>query len=146
MYTTDNGNTMRTIVKRWDGERATFEDVITNYDPLDWHTAGLSKTATGYGTKIETPYTVNYEGRRRIYADIKGNVASTYIMVNNKKVFMAKRRNARQWRRAIQIRRRDPQGRSHTPPANAEGADRKLAIVQTLTRASPPPRQAHGSD
>lgn len=59
----------------------------TNYRPLDWQVMGLQKTASGYGTKIPTSYTVNYQGReRRIYVDIYGNSGHTYIIVNKEKI------------------------------------------------------------
>lgn len=61
--------------------------LITNYRPLDWQRRGLQKTATGYGTKIPTLHTVNFQGReRRIYVDICGNTGHTYIIVNKEKV------------------------------------------------------------
>ena len=63
-------------------------DCLTlNYQPLDWQRRGLSKTASGYGTKIPTIYTVDYMGRtRRVYSDIESNVGRTYIIVNGEKV------------------------------------------------------------
>ena len=61
----------------------------TNYRPLAWQVAGLQKTASGYGTKIPTRYTVRYLFKeRRIYADYYSNVAATYIIVNGEKVFV----------------------------------------------------------
>ena len=63
--------------------------IATNYRPLAWQVAGLQKTASGYGTKLLTCYTVNYQGKeRRIYADCCSNVAATYIIVNSEKVFV----------------------------------------------------------
>lgn len=63
--------------------------LAARYCPLAWQVAGLQKTASGYGTKIPTRYTVRYQGKqRRIYADCCSNVASTYIIVNGKKVFV----------------------------------------------------------
>ena len=60
-----------------------------NYRPLAWQVAGLQKTASGYGTKLPTCYTVKYQGKeRRIYADCYGNVAATYIIVNGLKVYV----------------------------------------------------------
>lgn len=57
------------------------------YCPLDWQREGLSKTATGYGTKIPTTYVLDYMGRaRRIYTDIYSNVGRSYIIVNKQKV------------------------------------------------------------
>lgn len=63
--------------------------LAARYRPLAWQVAGLQKTASGYGTKIPTRYTVTYQGKvRRIYADCCSNVASTYIIVNSEKVFV----------------------------------------------------------
>lgn len=57
------------------------------YCPLDWQRRGLSKTASGYGTKIPTTYVLNYQGRdRRIYVDQYSNAGHTYIIVNKQKV------------------------------------------------------------
>lgn len=61
----------------------------TIYRPLAWQVAGLQKTASGYGNKIPTRYTVKYQGKeRRIYSDCHSNVAATYIIVNGQKVYV----------------------------------------------------------
>jgi hypothetical protein len=63
--------------------------LAAHYRPLAWQVAGLQKTASGYGTKIPTRYTVTFQGKeRRIYADYYSNVAATYIIVNGEKVFV----------------------------------------------------------
>ena len=63
--------------------------LAARYRPLPWQVAGLQKTASGYGIKIPTRYTVTYQGKeRRIYADCCSNVASTYIIVNGQKVYV----------------------------------------------------------
>lgn len=55
--------------------------------PLWWHERGLQKTASGYGTKIETSHKVNYLGRdRRVYADCYGNNAHCYIIMKGEKI------------------------------------------------------------
>ena len=55
--------------------------------PLWWHSAGLQKTASGYGTKIETRNKVHFEGRdRRVYCDVYSNAGSCYILVKGKKI------------------------------------------------------------
>lgn len=55
--------------------------------PLWWHTAGLSKTRSGYGTKIETRHKVNYLGKdRRVYINIYSNSGSCYVMVKGEKI------------------------------------------------------------
>ena len=63
--------------------------LAAHYRPLAWQVAGLQKTASGYGTKIPTRYTVRYQGKeRRIYADCYSNLAATYIKKKKKKVFV----------------------------------------------------------
>lgn len=63
--------------------------LAARYRPLAWQVAGLQKTASGYGTKLPTRYTVTFQGReRRIYADCYSNVAATYIIVNGQKVYV----------------------------------------------------------
>ena len=63
--------------------------LAVRYRPLAWQVAAMQKTASGYGTKIPTRYTVTYQGReRRIYADCCSNVAATYIIVNGQKVYV----------------------------------------------------------
>lgn len=55
--------------------------------PLWWHGKGLSKTASGYGKKIETSHKVNYKGRlRRVYCDVYSNAGSYYIIVKGEKI------------------------------------------------------------
>lgn len=50
---------------------------------LPHHKAGLSYTATGYGSKIPTPYLVLAEGRwRRVYSRCYSNVQSNFIIIN----------------------------------------------------------------
>ena len=63
--------------------------LAARYRPLAWQVAGLQKTASGYGTKIPTLYTVTFQGRdHRIYVDCCSNVALTYIIVNGEKVYV----------------------------------------------------------
>lgn len=57
--------------------------------PLWWHRGGLQQTATGYGSKLTTPYKIPYNGRLyRIYAICYSNVASHYITVMGQKLFL----------------------------------------------------------
>lgn len=47
---------------------------------MDHHKRGLMFTATGYGSKIPTPYMVNYRGKhRRVYCMIYSNSGTLYI-------------------------------------------------------------------
>ena len=55
--------------------------------PLWWHERGLQKTASGYGTKIETRNKVKYKGRlRRVYCDVYSNSDYCYIIVKGEKI------------------------------------------------------------
>lgn len=56
---------------------------------LPWQRAGLSYTASGYGVKIPTRYTVKYAGRvRRVYCTICSNVGSLFVVVKGRKEFI----------------------------------------------------------
>jgi hypothetical protein len=49
--------------------------------PLWWQKRGLSKTSTGYGTKIETSRKLSFCGRLyRVYCDIYSNCGTCYII------------------------------------------------------------------
>lgn len=56
--------------------------------PLEWQLHGLQQTASGYGSKLTTRYTVNCaDGRvRRVYARCYSNTAWFYIIVKGLKV------------------------------------------------------------
>ena len=57
--------------------------------PLWWHDAGLSETASGYGTKLTTRYKHKHNGRLyRVYATCISNVASYWILAKGKKIFI----------------------------------------------------------
>lgn len=57
------------------------------YEPTEWQRNGLQQTASGYGSKLVTPYKVNYQGRnRRIYAKCFSNVATLFITLNGQSV------------------------------------------------------------
>ena len=77
---------MKTVIIGNDYDARFIEATLIDA-PLWWHTAGKQKTASGYGTKIETSHKVNYKGRdRRVYADQYSNSAYTYIFVKGEKV------------------------------------------------------------
>ena len=71
-----------------------LESLITNplvfkTKLLSWQAAGLSYTASGYGTKIPTNQMVQAFGRwYRVYADCYSNVASCYIVRNGGKLYV----------------------------------------------------------
>lgn len=53
------------------------------FKPLALHKLGLQQTASGYGSKLVTPYLASVAGRfRRVYAICYSNVASYYVIVN----------------------------------------------------------------
>jgi hypothetical protein len=50
------------------------------HEPLWWHTAGLTQTATGYGKKITTPYKVPIGKRKyRVYLTQHSNAGTLWI-------------------------------------------------------------------
>jgi len=67
---------------RKDGTKDTFWgcEVDIKESPLPWQEAGLSYTASGYGSRIPTRYVVRFNGRwRRVYCCIYSNVGMLYI-------------------------------------------------------------------
>ncbi len=57
--------------------------------PLWWHKRGLSKTASGYGGKIESSYKISFEGRLyRIYHTCYGNASSAWFTSKGRKVYV----------------------------------------------------------
>ena len=50
--------------------------------PMPWHTAGLTYTRSGYGSKIPTPHMVKLPGGkrwRRVYVSIWSNSGTAYV-------------------------------------------------------------------
>lgn len=79
---------MQTVMINQAGYASDFHAVI--YAPLEWQRQGLTKTRSGYGTKIPTTKMIKFEGRnRRIYVDQYGNAGSTYIIVKGEKVHVS---------------------------------------------------------
>jgi hypothetical protein len=61
----------------------------TKTDYLPWQELGLTKTATGYGKKIETTQKIKYGGKwYRIYCDIYSNIGVCYILPKGQKVYV----------------------------------------------------------
>jgi hypothetical protein len=74
---------------RYQMDKIWLDEVEVIEKPLRWHNLGLPKTRTGYGTKIETTKMVRFNNRNyRIYADCYSNVATCYILVKGKKVYV----------------------------------------------------------
>lgn len=54
---------------------------------LWYHNAGLSQTASGYGSKLKTQYKLKHNGRYyRVYCAIYSNVGRLYIVSKNQKL------------------------------------------------------------
>ena len=63
--------------------------VESTYSPLWWHERGLSYTATGYGAKIPTAYTVKYNGKtRRVYCTVYSNSGTCWVIINGQKIIV----------------------------------------------------------
>ena len=58
--------------------------------PLDWQRQGLQQTASGYGSRLTTRYMLTTpDGRqRRVYAICYSNVASYYVFVRGRVVYL----------------------------------------------------------
>lgn len=55
--------------------------------PLWFHTRGLMQTATGYGSKLKTPYKVRHNGKlKRVYYACYSNVSALYILQGKEKL------------------------------------------------------------
>lgn len=73
--------------KREDGSFDTFwtVEVPVKDDPLPHHIAGLSYTATGYGSRIPTRQKVLLNGKwRRVYCRIYSNIGTCYLLSADK--------------------------------------------------------------
>ena len=62
--------------------------------PLWYHDAGLSQTASGYGSKLTTRYRILYRGAdgrrrwRRVYVSVFSNVGTAYIIDNGERLVL----------------------------------------------------------
>ncbi len=58
--------------------------------PLRHHKIGRTYTASGYGLKLPTRYMLSVNGGRyrRVYATCVSNVASYWVVVSGKKVYL----------------------------------------------------------
>lgn len=65
-----------------DGGKDCFltRSVDVKIDELEWQKRGLSFTASGYGSRIPTPYKIKVDGVwRRVYCRIYSNVGTLFI-------------------------------------------------------------------
>lgn len=59
------------------------------YSPLDWQSAGLQQTASGYGRKLTSRYKINFNGKLyRLYTTIFSNAGSTWFVAKGRKIFV----------------------------------------------------------
>lgn len=57
--------------------------------PLRHHMAGLSYTATGYGSKLPTRCMIQYDGRwYRVYSICYSNVSTEYVVIGGERVIV----------------------------------------------------------
>tara|TARA_R110000824_G_scaffold198352_1_gene382343 strand:+ start:265 stop:507 length:243 start_codon:yes stop_codon:yes gene_type:complete len=58
--------------------------------PLWWHKRGLQQTASGYGSKLTTPYKVEHNGRLyRVYCVCWSNSGTLYILTKGQPLYLA---------------------------------------------------------
>ena len=58
--------------------------------PLWWHKRGLQQTASGYGSKLTTPYKVEHNGRLyRVYCVCWSNSGTLYILPKGEPLYLA---------------------------------------------------------
>lgn len=73
------------------GTEGPFQTVAVDIKekPLRHHLAGLSYTATGYGSKLPTRYMVNFENRwYRVYSICYSNVSTEYVLIDGEKIIV----------------------------------------------------------
>ena len=67
---------------RPDGSRDSFATVAVDLidAPLSWQLKGLQQTASGYGSRLVTPYKVKFNDKwRRVYCRQYSNAGTLYI-------------------------------------------------------------------
>jgi len=79
----------RTLIMRNPNDYTDTEEIVAEYEPLHWQERGLSYTATGYGKKIPTGWTVHYRGRRRrVYCTVYSNAGTCWIVVDGQRMIV----------------------------------------------------------
>jgi hypothetical protein len=59
------------------------------YNPMWWHEAGLSYTASGYGGKIPTSWMLKHNNRlKRVYCMIYSNAGTCYVMSHKDRLIL----------------------------------------------------------
>ena len=57
---------------------------------LYWQKMGLQQTASGYGSKLTTPWMINFEGRlHRIYAVCWSNSGTCYFVTKGRRIVVS---------------------------------------------------------
>ena len=58
--------------------------------PMWWHKRGLSETATGYGTRLNTGLKIHFEGRQyRLYCTCYGNSGTVWFKVKGQTIIVS---------------------------------------------------------
>ena len=66
-----------------------FAGAQVKREPLEWQKMGLNYTASGYGSKIPTQYTIFHDEKwRRVYCCIYSNIGSLYVMQGREKIIV----------------------------------------------------------
>lgn len=59
------------------------------YAPPKWMQRGLQETASGYGSRLNSGYKINFNGKLyRLYTTIYGNVGSTWFKTKGRKIYV----------------------------------------------------------
>ena len=60
------------------------------YNPPAWLRRGLQETRSGYGARLNTGYSIRYEGRvYRLYCTCYGNAGSVWFKAQGKKIYVS---------------------------------------------------------
>ena len=73
---------IQTAATRADGTRDSFATIAVDLKaaPLWYHDKGLTQTASGYGSRLTTPYMVRFNDKwRRVYCIQYSNIGTLYI-------------------------------------------------------------------
>lgn len=63
------------------------QDLI--YAPLEWQKRGRQQTASGYGSKLNTGYKIDFNNKQyRVYCTCYSNSGSCWFQVKGQKIFV----------------------------------------------------------
>lgn len=78
------------VVKTGQFERIYAERSELLYDPPDWMKMGLTQTATGYGSKLNSGLKIHFCGKLyRVYTTIFSNAGSSWFKSKGRKIFVS---------------------------------------------------------